>query len=28
MMFRCTVGDEFRDWQDALACFMKNYKGE
>jgi dTDP-4-dehydrorhamnose reductase len=28
MMFGCTVGDEFRDWQDALACFMKNYKGE
>lgn len=27
-MFACTVGDEFRDWQDALACFMKNYKGE
>lgn len=28
MMFKCTVGDEFRDWQDALACFMQNYKGE
>ncbi|MBE6624712.1 MAG: dTDP-4-dehydrorhamnose reductase [Ruminococcaceae bacterium] len=28
MMFKCTVGDEFREWQDALACFMKNYKGE
>ena len=28
MMFRCTVGDEFRPWQDALKCFMENYKGE
>lgn len=28
MMFRCTVGDEFRHWQDALKCFMENYKGE
>lgn len=28
MMFKCTVGDEFRNWQDALACFMQNYKGE
>ncbi len=27
-MFRATVGDEFRPWQDALKCFMKNYKGE
>ncbi|MBO5374014.1 MAG: dTDP-4-dehydrorhamnose reductase [Clostridia bacterium] len=27
-MFRSTVGDEFRDWQDALKCFMENYKGE
>ena len=27
-MFRNTVGDEFRDWQDALKSFMKNYKGE
>lgn len=27
-MFRCTVGDEFRAWQDALKCFMENYKGE
>lgn len=26
MMFRSTVGDEFRQWQDALDCFMKNYK--
>ena len=27
-MFRNTSGDEFRDWQDALKCFMENYKGE
>ena len=25
-MFRVTVGDEFRHWQDALKCFMDNYK--
>ena len=25
-MFRVTVGDEFRQWQDALKCFMDNYK--
>lgn len=25
MALRITVGDEFRPWQDALACFMKNY---
>lgn len=25
MMFRATVGDEFRPWQTALECFMKNY---
>ena len=25
MMLRCTVGDEMRNWQDALKCFMKNY---
>ncbi len=24
MMFAATVGDEFRPWQEALACFMKN----
>ncbi len=23
-MFRVTVGDEFRPWEDALECFMKN----
>lgn len=28
LMFRITVGDEFRDWQTALKCFMHNYKGE
>lgn len=27
-MFRVTVGDEFRPWQEALSCFMDNYKGE
>ncbi len=25
MMFRVTVGDEFRPWEQALECFMKNY---
>lgn len=25
-MLRVTVGDEFRPWQEALSCFMKNYK--
>lgn len=24
-MLACTVGNEMRDWKDALACFMKNY---
>ena len=24
MMFRVTVGDEFRPWQEALECFIKN----
>ncbi len=28
MMFRATVGDEFRNWEDALKCFIDNYKGE
>lgn len=23
MMLRCTVGDEMREWQEALKCFMK-----
>lgn len=27
-MFRVTVGDEFRPWQEALSYFMENYKGE
>ncbi len=26
MMFASTVGDEFRDWQEALECFIKNLK--
>lgn len=25
-MFRVTVGDEFRPWQEALACFIDHYK--
>lgn len=25
-MLRCTVGDEMRPWEEALACFFKNYK--
>ena len=28
MMFKATVGDEFRDWEDALKNFFMNYKGE
>jgi len=28
MMLRATVGDEFRDWQTALECFFRNYKGD
>ena len=24
MMLRCTVGDEMRDWKDALKTFMDN----
>ena len=24
MMFRATVGDEFREWTDALLCFINN----
>lgn len=27
MMFAVTVGDEFRNWQDALKCFLDNYEG-
>ncbi len=26
MMLRTTVGDQMRPWQDALECFMKNFK--
>lgn len=26
LMFRVTVGDEFRPWEEALAAFMRNYK--
>ena len=28
MMLRCTVGDEMRNWQDALRCFVDHYNGE
>ena len=28
MMLRCTVGDEMRNWQDALKSFFVNYEGE
>ncbi len=28
MMLRVTVGDEFRNWEEALKCFIDNYKGE
>ena len=24
LMFRATVGDEFRNWEEALECFIKN----
>ena len=27
-MLRCTVGDEMRDWQDALKDFFANWNGE
>lgn len=26
LMFKATVGDEFRHWEEALKCFMENYK--
>lgn len=25
-MLRCSVGNEMRDWKQALACFFENYK--
>lgn len=25
-MLRCSVGNEMRDWKEALACFFENYK--
>jgi dTDP-4-dehydrorhamnose reductase len=28
MMLRCTVGDEMRNWKDALKCFMENCTGD
>lgn len=27
MMLRCTVGDEMRQWEDALKDFIENYRG-
>ncbi len=27
-MLRCTVGDEMRDWKDALKCYFENVTGE
>ncbi|MBQ5754529.1 MAG: dTDP-4-dehydrorhamnose reductase [Oscillospiraceae bacterium] len=27
-MLRCTVGDEMRPWQEALACFFEHWDGE
>ena len=27
-MLRCTVGDEMRDWQDALKDYFANWNGE
>ena len=27
-MLRCSVGDEMRDWQDALKDFFANWNGE
>ena len=28
MMLRCTVGDEMRDWKDAIAAYMAHYNKE
>lgn len=28
MMLRCTIGDEMRDWKDALKAFVEHYEGE
>ena len=27
-MLRCTVGDEMRPWQEALACYFEHWDGE
>ena len=27
-MLRCTVGNDVRDWKDALACFFAHWDGE
>ena len=27
-MLRCTVGNDVRDWKDALACFFEHWDGD
>ena len=27
-MLRCTVGNDVRDWKDALACFFAHWDGD
>ena len=27
-MLRCTVGNDVRDWRDALACFFAHWDGD
>ena len=27
-MLRCTVGNDVRDWKDALACFFTHWDGD
>ena len=27
-MLRCTVGNDVRDWKEALACFFAHWDGE
>ena len=27
-MLRCTVGNDVRDWKEALACFFEHWDGE
>lgn len=28
LMLRCTVGDEMRDWREAIECYAKNFENE